>query len=85
MSRDELKFGNTAAGWSPAANLKAQAGSDGWSLDALYGATLSMTRGLDLVAGARVPLQGEDLMYFPIEDVHPTRGTTYSGTLEFRY
>ena len=85
VSRDELMLGNTAAGWFPAANLKVQEGSDGWSLDARFGATLHVTRGFDVVLAAQMPLQGEDLMYFPIEDLHPTRGNTYSGTLEFRY
>lgn len=85
VSRDELKLGNTAAGWFPAANLNPQEGSDGWSLDARFGATIHITRGVDIVLAAQMPLQGEDLMYFPIEDLHPTRGNTYSGTLEFRY
>ena len=85
VSRDELKLGNTAAGWSPSANLKPQTDSDGWSLDAQAGAIVSITRGVDIVLGVQLPLQGEDLMYFPIEDLHPTRGTTYSGTFEFRY
>ena len=85
VDRDEVKIGNTAAGWSPAANLKVQEGSDGWSLDAVAGSIISVSQGVDIVLSAQVPLQGEDLMYFPIEDLHPTRGNTYSGTLEFRY
>jgi hypothetical protein len=85
VSREALRIGNTAKGWFPAANLKVQEGSEGWSLDARYGAIFHVTRGFDVVLAAQMPIQGEDLMYFPIEDLHPTRGNTYSGTLEFRY
>ena len=85
VDRDEVRIGNTAAGWSPAANLKPQAGSDGMALDATAGSVISLSQALDIVIAAQIPLQGEDLMYFPIEDIHPTRGNTYSGTLEFRY
>ena len=53
--------------------------------DARTGVTLHITRGVDLVGSALVPIRGEDLGFFPIEDIHPTRGNTYSGTLEFRY
>jgi hypothetical protein len=66
-------------------NLVDVAGSDGWSLDARAGAILNLTRGLDLDLGVGIPLRGEDLLFFPIEDLSPTRGTTYSGTLEIRY
>ena len=85
VSRDEFRLGNTAAGWSPAAHLEPQAGSDGLSLDGVAGAIISYSRSVDLVVSAQIPIMGEDLMYFPIEDLHPTRGNTYSGTLEFRY
>ena len=85
VSRDELRIGNTAAGWFPSANLQVQENSDGMALDATLGATLNVSQSLDLVVGATLPMMGEDLMYFPIEDLHPTRGNTYSGTLEFRY
>jgi hypothetical protein len=83
--RDDTRIGSTAAGLFPAKNLAAVAGSGGWSLDATGGFTFNMTRGIDLVGAVNVPLRGEDLMFFPIEDIHPTRGNTYSGTVEFRY
>jgi hypothetical protein len=83
--RDDTRIGSTAAGLFPAKNLNAVEESGGWSLDATGGFTFNMTRGIDLVGAVNVPLRGEDLMFFPIEDIHPTRGNTYSGTVEFRY
>ncbi len=83
--REETEFGPTSQGLFVGRNLSPQAGSDGWSLDATTGITFNVTRGIDLVAGAVIPVRGEDLMYFPIEDIHPTRGNTYSGTFEFRF
>ena len=83
--RQDTRMGNTVDGWFPARDLKVVADSGGASVDGLGGLTLNLTRGVDLVAMARVPLQGEDLQFFPIEDIQPTRGNTYSGTLEFRY
>jgi hypothetical protein len=83
--RDDTRLGATAAGLFPAKNLAVVEGSGGWALDATGGLTFNMTRGIDLVGAVTVPLRGEDLMFFPIEDIHPTRGNTYSGTVEFRY
>lgn len=85
QQRAATRVGATSGGLFPAKNLVIEEGSDGWSLDATAGATFNVTRGVDLVAGALIPVRGEDLMYFPIEDIHPTRGVTYSGTVEFRY
>ena len=83
--RDDTRVGPTAAGLFPAKNLAVVEESGGWSLDATGGFTFNMTRGVDLVGAVTVPVRGEDLMFFPIEDIHPTRGNTYSGTVEFRY
>ena len=83
--RQAFRYGNTVDGLVPGAELEEWEGSEGWSLDALGGLTFNVTRGVDFVAAARIPLRGEDLQFFPIEDIHPTRGNTYSGTLEFRY
>jgi hypothetical protein len=83
--RDAFKVGNTTTGFFPGSELEAIEGTDGVAVDGNFGATFNVTRGFDVVAGMSVPLQGEDLDFFPLEDVHPTRGTTYSGTLEFRY
>ncbi len=84
-TRDAFKYGNSVEGPQPGAELKTWEGSDGWSLDSVFGLTFNATRGVDLVLGARVPLRGEDLQFWPLEDVQPTRGNTYSGTVEFRY
>ena len=83
--RDETRIGPTSEGLFKGADLEAQDGSDGVSVDANAGFTFNITRGVDLVGGVTIPVKGEDLMYFPIEDIHPTRGNTYSGTFEFRY
>jgi hypothetical protein len=83
--REETSIGPTSAGLFLGADLEPQQGSDGVSVDANTGFTFNITRGVDLVGGVSIPVKGEDLMYFPIEDIHPTRGNTYSGTLEFRY
>ena len=81
----ETRIGSTAEGLFLAKNLVAVPDSDGWSLDARTGLTFHVTRGIDVVAQATVPMRGEDLLFFPIEELSPTRGNTYSGTLEFRY
>ena len=83
--REETLIGPTSEGLFQTTELEAQTGSDGVSVDATAGFTFNITRGVDLVGGVTIPVAGEDLMYFPIEDIHPTRGNTYSGTLEFRY
>lgn len=83
--RQVTKVGTTSDGWFPGRNLKPLEGSDGWSLDVPVGAIVNITRGVDVDLAVNVPVRGEDLMFFPIEDLHPTRGFTYSGTLELRY
>ena len=83
--RGLVKSGATADGWFPGKNLVAIEGSDGWSLDVPAGTVLNITRGFDLDLAVNVPIRGEDLQFFPIEDMQPTRGITYSGTFEFRY
>ncbi len=83
--RQVTKAGTTSDGWFPGRNLEPISGSDGWSLDVPAGAILNISRGVDLDLAVNVPVRGEDLMFFPIEDLHPTRGLTYSGTLELRY
>lgn len=83
--RDATKIGATSSGVFMGRDLEEQVGSDGWYLDAQTGLTFNVTRGVDIVAGVNIPIRGEDLMYFPIEDIHPTRGNTYSGTFEFRF
>ncbi|NOY27360.1 MAG: hypothetical protein GXP62_15945 [Oligoflexia bacterium] len=83
--RQVLKSGNSVTGLFPGRDLAPVEGSEGWSLDAPVGVVLNLTRGVDIDLALRVPVRGEDLQFFPIEDLQPTRGTTYSGTLELRY
>lgn len=84
------QHGATAVGTSiravdPGATLSPVEGSEGWSLDGVAALTVNVNRNLDLGVNGRLPLRGEDLMFFPIEDLHPTRGVTFGGTLELRY
>lgn len=84
-THDVVQIGTTSPGLAPDQNLEAVEGSDGWSAGVTSGATIGATRNLDLVLGADIPIRGEDLMFYPIEDLHPTRGNTYSAALEFRF
>lgn len=60
-------------------------GSDGWSLDLTPGAVININRAVDLDLAASVPVRGEDLQFFPIEDLQPTRGLTFKAAVELRY
>ncbi len=84
-THDEVRIGTTSPGIFPNQNLEPVEGSDGWSAGVDAGATIGATRNIDVVLKTHVPLRGEDLMFFPIEDLHPTRGITYSADLEFRF
>lgn len=77
--------GTTSDGLIPDKHLTPIDGSDGWSLDVAPVVTANITRGFDLSASVGIPLRGEDLTFFPFEELTPTRGITYSGTLELRY
>lgn len=83
--RQVFKVGTTTDGWFPGRNLEPIDDSSGFSLDVPAGAIVHLGRGVDLDLGVNVPVAGEDLQFFPIEDIHPTRGITYSGTLELRF
>lgn len=83
--RDETLIGNTSEGLFMSDNMYAVEGSDGVAIDGNAGATFNITRGVDFIARATIPVKGEDLLFWPIEDIHPTLGNTYSGTVEFRY
>jgi hypothetical protein len=78
-------LGTTSGGSNWDANLQTIGGSDGWSFDVGGQLIANITRGFDLRAGAMVPLRGEDLTFFPLEELTPTRGMTFSGTVELRY
>ncbi len=77
--------GTTSSGLLPNGNLEPIVGSDGSSFGLDVTAIGHVIRGIDVVAAANIPLTGEDLMFFPIEDLHPTRGVTYTARLEFRF
>jgi hypothetical protein len=85
QNRQLTRIGTASAGLFGDANLKPVEESDGTSVDGQIGAVLNLTRGVDLTVDVRRSLVGEDLMFFPIEQIHPTRGTTYSTALELRY
>ena len=83
-----VEMGTTSGGGltlSPDRNLLPIEGSEGWSADADVGVLLHVTRHVELTGGASIPIRGEDLMFFPLEEIHPTRGVTYSGALQFHY
>jgi hypothetical protein len=84
-SRGETYIGTTGEEFLGNDQLRAVAGSDGWTLDADAGVMVNLTRGVDLQGGVGIPIRGEDLQFFPLESIHPTRGLTYSGTLKLRY
>jgi hypothetical protein len=77
--------GTTSEGISPNLNLDPVANSDGNALDLDVGAVLQPSRGVDVILGATLPIAGEDLQFFPIEDLQPTLGPTFHGALEVRY
>jgi hypothetical protein len=83
--RYQASAGTTAPGIDWNANLRPFEGSDGQSLDAGGGVLVNATRGVDARAGISVPVMGEDLTFFPLEELTPTRGVTYSAGLELRY
>ena len=83
--RAVTRIGTTGEGEMGNSQLDAVPESDGWTLDANAGLILQASRGIDLIGSVGIPLRGEDLQFFPIEDIHPTRGLTYSGTLEMRF
>ena len=83
--RGITKTGTTAPGPNLNKYLTPVAGSDGsqFDLDVRVGANVS--RGVDVSAHGMVPLVGQDLQFFPIEDLQPTRGLTFGGSLDVRY
>ncbi|MEC8381412.1 MAG: hypothetical protein VXZ96_13875 [Myxococcota bacterium] len=80
-----LKIGPTSDGIIPTQALESVKDSDGIYLDARLAAELNLSNTIDFVGQANIPLVGEDLQFFPIEDIHPTRGNTYTGAFVFRY
>jgi len=85
QQRMETRVGSASPGLFGDANLKPVPDSDGSAVDSAFGVVVNVTRGVDVLFDVRQPLVGEDLQFFPIEQIHPTRGTTYSTALELRY
>lgn len=83
--RSTFQIGPTSAGFFPNKNLNPILDSDGWSLDAKAGVTLNVFQTLDIKGAALIPIRGEDFLFFPLEDVHPTTGSVYSGELVYRF
>lgn len=83
--RRAIRIGQTSSGLFGDKNLEVVEGSDGWSLDVASGAVFNLTRGVDLDLGVTLPVRGEDFQFFPIEDLHPSRGPTFHGAVELRY
>lgn len=83
--REAAAAGTTAEGIDWDANLVPFEGSDGQSLDVGAGLLANVTRGVDVQAGVSFPVMGEDLVFFPLEDLTPTRAVTYGASLELRY
>ena len=83
--RGETRTGTTSPGANPSKNLDPVVGSDGFALDATAELVVNFSRGFDLSANATFPLMGEDLQFFPIEDLQPTLGPTFGGAVEIRY
>ncbi len=82
--RDAARTGTTSAGIFVDRYLEVIEGTDGTALDVEPSVTFNLTRGVDVRGAVNVPLIGEDLM-FPLEQVTPTYGLTYSGSVELRY
>ena len=83
--RGHTKVGNTVDGLIPSLQLDQIDGSDGWALDSVSSATLNIGQRYDIVGSVKIPLRGEDLLFFPIEDIHPTYGITYAGYITARF
>ncbi|MBN2797959.1 MAG: hypothetical protein JXX28_02315 [Deltaproteobacteria bacterium] len=85
QQRFASRIGTTGPGLNPSSNLYEVEGSDGLSMDLRLTGTVNLTRGVDVSVMALLPMMGEDLQFFPLEDIHPTYGNTYGATLELRY
>jgi hypothetical protein len=83
--RGAAASGTTSTGVIPDAHLDPIAGTEGWSFDLQPRLVANVTRGFDVDLGVGIPIRGEGLGLFPLEEITPTRGITYSGSIELRY
>ncbi len=79
------RTGTTSKWPNPNSNLSDVPESDGIAMDADVGLLINASRGVDVTLHAKIPLVGEDLQFFPIEDLQPTLGPTFGGSLQVRY
>ncbi len=79
------QLGTSSGGLFPDRNLDPVDGSGGWSFGVDTRLIAHASKNADFVLGLHVPIRGEDLMFFPLEDIHPTRGLTWSAAIKFRY
>lgn len=79
------QLGTSSEGLFPDQNLDPVDGSGGWSFGVDTKLVAHASKNADFVLGLNVPIRGEDLMFFPLEDIHPTRGLTWSAAIKFRY
>jgi len=83
--RQNAASGTTSGGFIPDKHLDPIEGTGGWSFDLNPHLVANVTRGFDVNAGVGIPLRGEGLGLFPLEELTPTRGMTFSGSVELRY
>jgi hypothetical protein len=83
--RMATKQGTSSGGLFPARRLRKVPQSDGLALDLESRFQFQVNRNLDLEFYTNIPLVGQDLQFFPIEDIHPTLGPTFGGAVEVRY
>lgn len=84
MRRANTRVGTTSPG-TPNRYLDPVADSSGFQADLDVGLLLQVSRGIDLKGHFNLPVMGEDLQFFPIEDLQPTLGPTFGGSLQVRY
>jgi hypothetical protein len=85
QQRAVTRVGTTSLGLAMTKNLKPVEGSDGWSLDLNVQAIANITHGFDFLVGVGLPVRGEDFQFFPLEELSPTYGPTFSGAVKLRY
>jgi len=84
-SRAKTKLGTTSPGLHPNKYLDPVHRSNGQALNLRLQTLFGLSRGVDVAAYTLLPVMGEDLQFFPIEEIHPTLGPTFGGALEVRY
>lgn len=82
--KDAVKVGTTSGGLNTDRYLRPVEGTGGLAFDLVPAVTVNVTRGLDVRGAVGIPLMGDSLL-FPLEQVTPTYGYTYSAGVEVRY